>query len=242
MFETRLPISPAAVLHKPALITRSNKRLGRTPGNLDLLVIASIHKSHARDFTGNHAHNERLEFMGDAVIEHVVCQWLWSNLSDDEANLSMYKVFLIRTETLADVCKECERSSHILLSHGEEINKGREKDSILADCFEALMGYCMIDYGWEWTAQWLTTILIDPRRHLLHPHHLKNPKSLLQERCQAHYKILPIYDTQETSNDGTHIVFHSTVRLNNDILGIGSGPNKKKAEENAARDARKRLS
>jgi len=242
MFETRLPVSPPAALHKHVLLSRSKKRLGREPNNVDLFLVASIHKSHARDFAGNHANNERLEFMGDAVIEHSVCQWLWTQFPDDEANLSMYKVFLIRTETLAEVCKACEWSSHILLSHGEEINNGREKETILADCFEALVGYCMIDFGWEWTYDRIITTLIKPRQHLLHPTLLKNPKSLLQERCQSHYKKLPTYDTKELSNKGTIIIFESTVSINDMILWTWSWSNKKKAEEEAARDARTRIS
>lgn len=114
--------------------------------NIDLFLCTFIHKSYAADFKEITAHNERLEFVGDGILGAVIAKLLFiRNPNMNESVMTLYKIALVREETLAEVAKDIGLDQQIFISRGEEHSKGREKDTILGDSFEALLGYLYID-------------------------------------------------------------------------------------------------
>ena len=115
--------------------------------NEELMCTAFIHKSYASDFAGDFVHNERLEFLGDSVLSAVVAKNIYKNYPErTEADLTLYKIALVRAENLALVAQEIGLDKVILLGNGEEKNNGREKTTILCDCLEGLLGYLSLDF------------------------------------------------------------------------------------------------
>ncbi|MEI7478073.1 MAG: ribonuclease III domain-containing protein [bacterium] len=116
--------------------------------NTDMLTTAFVHKSYAADFAGAYEHNERLEFLGDSVLGMIVAKHLYNTYPDlSEADLTLYKIALVRAETLAQVAADCGLAEVILIGKGEEKQQGRQKTTILCDCMEAVLGYIYLDCG-----------------------------------------------------------------------------------------------
>lgn len=114
----------------------------------ELLLTAFVHKSYAADFREAIPHNERLEFLGDGVLGAYINTYLYQDFpTEPESTLTLYKIALVRAETLADVAKEIGLDQVIILGNGEIKNDGRSKETILCDCLEALLGYIYLDLG-----------------------------------------------------------------------------------------------
>ncbi len=210
--------------------------------DLDLLLVSMIHKSFAKDFTQNIQFNERLEFVGDAILGGVIAKMLYINFPDyDEAKLTLYKIALVREETLAQVAKDIWLNKVIFIGHWEEKTWWREKNTILADAFEAFIGYLYIDMWEETVYRFVENVLFKPYIEKINIEELKSYKSKLQEYVQKLYKIVPEYKDFEFEKDkkGNVIVFKAEVYINWEKWWEGFGPNKKRAQEEAARNAYK---
>lgn len=206
--------------------------------NFDLLYTAFIHKSYASDFKEVYDHNERLEFVGDAVLGAAIAKALFQNFPQmQESLMTLYKIALVREETLAKVAKKIQLNQIIFISKGEEKNGGREKASIVSDALEALIGYLFVDFGYE-VAERFVLRYIYPEIEMISQAPVKSYKTMVQEKIQKNYKKLPTYiDSEEEIDEKNNVVsFRSEIRVDDQILAVGFGSNKKKAQEDAAKN------
>ncbi|AHB41800.1 hypothetical protein P148_SR1C00001G1021 [candidate division SR1 bacterium RAAC1_SR1_1] len=196
-----------------------------------------VHKSFAADYKQMLLHNERLEFLGDGILSAVTNKLLFINYPEySEADLTLYKIALVREETLAEVAKEIDLDKYIFVSKGEEKMQGRKKNAILSDCLESLLGFLYVELGNEVVEAFITkyifskigTISKDP---------VKSYKTMIQEYVQKEYKELPIYKDNEYSVDekGNPITYQSEIYVGDKKVAEGLGSNKKKAQEDAAK-------
>lgn len=209
----------------------------------ELMLTAFVHKSYAADFRDPIPHNERLEFIGDAILGSVINVSLYKDFPDEpESMLTLYKIALVRAETLADVAKEIGLSEIIFLGNGELKNDGRNKVTILCDCLEALLGYIYLDLGAE-TVENVIKKHIYSKVESIQKGQVKSNKTLLQEEVQRLHKAIPIYidEPHEQDTKGNVLLYASRVIINGDEVAVGYGTNKKKAQDDAARIAYEKI-
>lgn len=214
-----------------------------TNPNITLLCTSFVHKSYAADYNGKYDFNERLEFLGDAILSAVVAKILYNQFPErEESDLTLYKIALVRAENLAEVALDIGLDKMIFLGNGEEKNNGREKITILCDCLEALLGYLYLDFGVDVVENFVEKYIVDK----LSTHteiSVKSYKSHLQEHIQKLHKITPHYIESEIGKDEKtgDILYESQVYMWEERLGYGTGTNKKKAQEQAAKNAYEKL-
>ncbi len=204
-----------------------------------LLEQAMTHKSYAADFKQHVPDNERLEFLGDAVLWAAINKLLYQHFPDlAESSLTLYKIALVREETLARVARNVGLPQLILVSKGEEKVWGRDKDVILADCLEAFLWFLFLEFSFD-VALLFVEKYIFPLVHDLNNIAPKSAKTLLQEWTQAAYKQIPHYvdAVSRTDTKGNALEYSSQVYVHEKLIAEWIGPNKKKAQENAAAQA-----
>ena len=234
------PIVPSEVLQQQENLFDYLASLGIKKENIknqQLCLTAFIHKSYAADFKEITAHNERLEFLGDAVLGAVVAKLLFTkHPTMEESEMTLYKIALVREETLAKVCREIHLDEKIFISRGEEKSKGRKKDAILGDALEALLGYLYSDGGEAEVLRFVETYIY-PLIATISKNPIKSYKTLVQEIIQKQEKITPEYrDTeQETTGEKNTTMYKSELLVNGEKKAEGFGTNKKKAQEDAAK-------
>ncbi|MFB3909293.1 MAG: ribonuclease III [Candidatus Eisenbacteria bacterium] len=182
--------------------------------------------------------NERLEFLGDAVLELVVIEYLYRVFPlDREGDLTKKKSLLVSKAVLADRAEALGLGDFILLSDSERDSGGRERASILADAFEAVIGAIYLDRGIAVVRQFIEERLLSTAEAILHDRARLNFKSLLQEYVQARHKTHPRYRVVTEVGPDHQKLFTIEVSVRGSLLGRGQGRNKKEAEQNAAGDA-----
>jgi len=218
---------------------RLEERLGYTFRNHELIVGAFCHASYVNEqVNGGLDDNERLEFLGDAVLDLAISHMLMRYFEDArEGDLSKFRALLVDEAGLYDVAQRLGLGDYLLLGKGEEQTLGREKPSILADTTEALIGAIYLDGGFD-RAKEMIEDLFSPllervaTRELVHDF-----KSLLQEYTQRTCKSLPRYHLIRESGPAHDRSFHVGLSLMGKTLAEGEGRSKKEAEQNAAREA-----
>ena len=207
------------------------RHLGHRFRDPSLLHRALTHRSAAGD------HNERLEFLGDAVIELVVTEWLFRALPGrSEGDLTRLRAKVVRRESLAGLAREIDLGDVISLGGGELKSGGRHRDSILADGFEALLGALYLDAGQE-ACQCFLLGLLEPRMDsLARDGDSKDPKTQLQEWLQGRGMALPEYRVMRTEGVEHERRFVVSCRAGNEALEVeGNGSSRRRAEQDAAR-------
>jgi ribonuclease-3 len=207
-----------------------------------LLRLALTHRSYlgSTDFDPRFS-NERLEFLGDAVLELAVIDYLFHAFPDDlEGSLTQKKSLLVSRSVLAERAERIGLGRFILMSEAERDSGGGDRPSILADTFEAVLGAIYIDLGLEAAQGFVETKLLAKAKGLLEHSDHRNYKSELQELIQSEHRQPPRYRVVRESGPEHRKVFTIHVELRGQILGRGSGNNKKEAEQSAARDALER--
>lgn len=209
--------------------------IGHSFKNLDLLRTALTHPSIAYDADAKLEHNQRLEFLGDAVLELILTRELYLKFPDlNEGPLTKARAQLVNGKTLAAQSRRLRLGEHLILSRGEELSGGRNRDSSLADAFEALVGAIFLDGGFESANQFLLLCFQDTFGQLDDIPLIDNPKGELQELLQAgaaeppQYQIISVTGPDH-DRDFECVVFHKKKEL-----GIGRGKSKKAAESAAA--------
>ena len=207
---------------------------------IELLEQALIHRSWAFEH-GGVAHNERLEFLGDAVLALVVTDEIFqAHPSDPEGRLAKLRAAAVRTGTLAAVARDLGLGAFVRLGRGEDASGGRDKDSILADTLEAVFGAVYLDQGFA-TAYDLIQRLFAGRLVGLAAHtESLDYKTSLQELTALRFQVLPRYELSDVGPDHDK-QFTATVSVRGEVVGQGDGRNKKQAEQRAAREAYQRL-
>ncbi|MBU0518155.1 ribonuclease III [bacterium] len=201
-----------------------------------LLLMALKHRSYL-DISGENRSqsNERLEFLGDAVLDLVVAEHFFKSISaQSEGVLTGIKSTIVSGTVLAGQALKIDLGDYLLLSENEERSGGRNRRSILEDSFEALIGAIYLDGGLQSVREFINRFLIDDSKGILAKKSLRNYKSALQELVQGHGVDPPIYHVIEESGPDHDKRFVIEVCLGNEIIGIGRGKSKKEAEQLAA--------
>ncbi len=219
------------------------ERLGLPVRDLDLLEQALVHSSWLHEHPdAARGHNERLEFLGDAVVNVGISEALFARHPDeDEGALSARRAAIVSTTGLARLAGRIELGSYLLLGEGESRRSGRRRPSLLASSFEALAGALYLDLGYERVRAWLVS-LAEPELALEAPVvSLKSPKSRLQEYTQRRSGERPHYHLLDASGPDHEKSFRIEVWVDGDVLGVGEGPSRRVAETAAAAEALERI-
>ncbi|MBM3836441.1 MAG: ribonuclease III [Verrucomicrobia bacterium] len=213
-------------------------RLGYAFRDVELLRLAVTHPSVAHEHGNNVHHNQRLEFLGDAVLQLVLTRVLYERFPDfGEGPLTKARAQLVNRRSLAEHGRRLELGQHLILSRGEELNGGRDRPSTLADAFEALLGAIFMDGGFESAQEFILRQFRDVFGDLEVLPNLENPKGELQEVLQARSPEPPRYIMLSVSGPDHDRVFECAVFYRKEELGRGSGKSKKEAESQAALNA-----
>lgn len=204
----------------------------------NLLIEAFTHRSYINEMEGTLAsHNERLEFLGDAVLDLVIADALFSlDGKLDEGEMTSYKSAIVRGESLANIALKNRLDEHIILGNGEERSGGRTKSSNLAGLIEAIIGAVYIDAGIETVKCLVDAWFKGCIDRTLKNGSNENPKGSLQHHCQKKYDSLPVYRVVNRTGPDHSPNFTVRVTINRRLLGEGKGKNVAEAERNAAKN------
>ncbi|MGI6484942.1 MAG: ribonuclease III [Tepidanaerobacteraceae bacterium] len=213
-----------------------NKDLGLKLANLELLNTAFIHPS----FTNEHGleiidNNQRLEFLGDAVLELAVSQYLYNNYKHlAEGQMTKVRAYAVCEQSLSKVSKKLSLGDYLVLGKGEENTKGRKKPSILADTFEALIGAIYLENGFGDAQRFILENLKDFIESAVKEENIRDHKTALQELLQKTCADRVTYNVLEEKGPDHDKTFYVEVRWKGKRLGEGMGKSKKEAEQMAA--------
>ena len=203
----------------------------------ELLNLSFIHRSASNENLAK-SNNERLEFLGDAVLGAVTADILFGRMDDrSEGDLAKVKSVVVSEESLAGIALELRIDTLLILGKGEESSGGRMKKAILADAMEALIGAYYLDSGFEAAYAFVRAFMEGEIENVLSNRHRKDYKTLLQELTQRLYHSYPTYRLLKRTGPDHNRVFWLEVVVEEQVFGPGSGRNKKEAEQSAARAA-----
>lgn len=207
-----------------------------------LLRNAFVHRSYLNEHRDSQFEsNERLEFLGDAVLELVVTEYLYANYPNPEGELTNWRSALVKGEMLAKIAIELKLGDYLFLSHGEEKSGGRTKDYLLANTFEALIGVIYLELGYEMTKAFIDKFLLVHLEDILVKGEHIDAKSHLQEIAQEKVGNTPSYELQSEEGPDHDKIFTMAAYIGTRMVGKGKGSSKQIAEQKAAEDALKRL-
>ena len=217
--------------------------LGVTFNDRGLLRQALTHRSYAHEIAGDQGvTNERLEFLGDAVLDLVISDYLYRHYRDlDEGELTRIRSFLVNMNSLAELAREMGLGEHVLLSRDERADGGAEKSSIISDAMEALIGALYLDRGLDEAAKVVLALFRKRIEEAVTGKLDFDYKSRLQELVVKEKGVLPRYRLREEGPDHCK-TFYATVYVGDKKMGTGRGSSKKEAEQAAAREALRRKS
>lgn len=207
--------------------------------NIDTLQQAVVHRSFLnehRDF--NLDHNERLEFLGDAVLELVVTEYLYNTYKNPEGELTNWRASLVNSQMLASLSSKIHVNDYLMLSKGEakdEATKARQ--SILANAYEAILGAIYIDQGWDVVKDFIVKNVITELPAILENKLYMDPKSRFQELSQEKVGITPEYKVTDENGPDHAKEFSVGVYLGGELIAEGKGTSKQEAQIHAARKA-----
>ncbi len=203
-----------------------------------LLDLAFVHKSYVNEHADHVAFNERLEFLGDAVLELAVTHFLYNRYPDQpEGDLTNWRSALVKGKNLAKVAKALKLGDYLLLSRGEDMSGGREKKYILANTMEALIGAIYLDKGYDCANEFIMTNIVSLLEEIIEEGLHIDAKSRVQELTQERLNLTPHYELIEESGPDHDKHFIIGVYFGKKLAGKGEGPSKQEGEQAAARSA-----
>ncbi len=210
--------------------------------NKDLLVEALTHRSYLNEFPNwRLPHNERLEFLGDAVLELIVSEELFGRFPNyPEGQMTVLRAALVNYQTLAKVAEGVGLDDFILLSRGEKKDTGKAREVILANAIEAVIGAIYLDGGMEGARNFVRKFIMANLDTVLATRSYKDSKSELQEIIQEKLKVTPTYQVLEESGPAHKRIFKIGVYFGDEFIAAGSGASKQEGELEAAKEALKR--
>ncbi|MBI4035101.1 MAG: ribonuclease III [Candidatus Chisholmbacteria bacterium] len=204
----------------------------------ELLTLALTHRSYLNEHPKVSQSNERLEFLGDAVLELITSQYLFENFPHhSEGQLTAIRAALVKTTTLAQVAQTLELGNHLRLSHGEDQSGGRSNPALLANTLEAVIGALFLDQGLTAAQNFVTTHLLPLLPAIINRQLYQDPKSLLQEKAQARGFPPPVYKVTTATGPDHRKEFIVQVIINHRVSGQGTGKTKQAGEAAAAQAA-----
>ncbi|MEX1112043.1 MAG: ribonuclease III [Candidatus Andersenbacteria bacterium] len=214
------------------------KRLGVTFTNPDTLRQSLTHRSYLNENPGfSLDHNERLEFLGDAVLELVVTDHLYSTYQLPEGELTNLRSAIVRGEMLSKIAGELELEDYLLLSRGERKDTGKARQYILANAVEAVIGAIYLDQGYEQAKKLIDTYIVSKLEEVVSKGLHVDAKSRFQEIAQERFRVTPVYKVIQESGLDHEKQFIIGAFLNDKLIGEGSGSSKQEAQQAAAREA-----
>ena len=215
----------------------AKEKLGFEFNDIQLLVTALTHRSYVNEHKKfARDHNERLEFLGDAVLELVSSDFLFRNYHEPEGIMTAWRAALVRTESIGDAGKELGYAPLVRLSKGERRGSDRAHDVILADCFEAVIGAIYLDQGYETAKAFIEKHILVKIDEILEEGSWRDPKSYFQELAQKHDNETPVYRTVHEEGPDHDKTFTVSVYVGKIIKGTGTGHSKQEAQTSAARE------
>ena len=209
------------------------KKLNYTFKNKELLETALTHSSYANEQRGGAVCNERLEFLGDSVLSIIVSDYLYNNFSLPEGRLTKLRASLVCEKTLCRFSRSLQVGQFLKLGRGERATGGADRDSLLADAFEAILAAIYLDGGMEPAKKHVMSFVLEELRHMEHEN-FKDYKTELQEVIQRNPEENLHYVLTGQSGPDHNKQFTVEVRLNSNVIGVGTGHSKKAAEQAAA--------
>ncbi len=213
-------------------------KLGFEFENISLLVDAFTHRSYMNEHKKSaNVHNERLEFLGDAVLELVVTDYLYRTFDEPEGILTSWRSALVRTESIGEAGIALDYEPLLRLSRGEKRGSDRARQQILANAFEALIGAVYLDKGYDQAAVFITGTIIKKLEAILKTESWRDAKSHLQEVSQSVDGMTPQYRVIEEIGPDHEKIFTLAVYVGNELMGTGTGHSKQIAQQMAASTA-----
>jgi len=214
------------------------KGLGLAFSDMEILALAFVHKSFLNEHPEYEHSNERLEFLGDAVLELVVTDFLYANYPNEpEGQLTNWRSALVKGKNLAEVARKLGLGDVLLLSRGEDLSKGREKEYILANTMEALIGAIHLDKGYDRANEFIMKHIIAHLEEIIKKGLHIDAKSHVQEMAQDELNVTPRYEVISESGPDHNKIFVMGIYFDKHLVGKGEGPSKQTAEQSAAHAA-----
>lgn len=214
----------------------AKEKLGCEFNDIQLLVTALTHRSYVNEHKNESEHNERLEFLGDAVLELVTSDFLYRTYDEPEGIMTAVRAALVRTESIGEAGKELGYAPLVRMSKGEQQGLERAHDVILADCFEAVVGAVYLDQGYEAARKLIDERIISKVGLVIEEGLWRDPKSYLQELSQKFDGVTPVYHTLKEEGPDHNKMFTVGVYVGEHLRGTGSGHSKQDAQTEAARE------
>ena len=214
------------------------KRLGIQFDDILLLTRSLTHRSYLNEHPEALEDNERLEFLGDAVLDFIVGEWLYNRFPEmEEGDLTQMRSAFVQTNQLADYAKKIGIENAVRLGRGEIKSGGKLRNTLLCDVFEAFIGAMLLDQRINKVKDFVYPLLEEAVNEIIEQHRDEDPKSKLQEWAQAHGYHPPKYRTIRFSGPDHAKVFEVEAKVNDRVLGVGKATSKQAAEKIAARNA-----
>jgi ribonuclease III len=222
-------------------LKKLEKQLGIEFNDKNLLTQAFCHRSYLNENPGfNNGHNERLEFLGDAVLELVVTEHLFETYPDkEEGILTTWRASLVNGVTLSDIARELGFDDYLLLSKGESKETGKARQDILEDTLESFIGALHLDQGYDKVTSFISANIIPRLKEIIETGSFIDPKSKFQELAQEKVKITPHYNVIKEWGPDHDKHFVCGLYLDERLVAEGEGLSKQEAETNAAENALK---
>ena len=215
----------------------AKEKLGFAFNDINLLVTALTHRSYVNEHKNTvHEHNERLEFLGDAILELVSSDFLYRNYNEPEGIMTALRSAMVRTESIGDAGKKLGYEPLVRLSHGEKNGSDRAHDVILADCFEAVIGAIYLDQGYETAKDFIYKHIIVKIDEIIEEGTWRDPKSYVQELAQRYDGVTPVYKTLREEGPDHDKLFTVGIYVKDHLIGTGTGHSKQEAQTMAARE------
>ena len=214
-------------------------KLGVKFNDISLLEKAFTHRSYLNEHrVDGLENNERLEFLGDAVLELIISSDLYRNYpAKPEGELTNIRAAVVRTESLAEESRALGFGQYLKMSKGEEDSGGKDKDYLLANTFEAVLGAIYLDQGFDTCVTYLGKTLLHKVSNIIENNLFIDPKTQAQELIQSQFKVTPLYEVVKEEGPDHDKIFTVALIVNGKELGRGLGSSKQKAEEEAAKMA-----
>ena len=216
----------------------AKERLGFEFNDISLFITALTHRSYVNEHKKvKIEHNERLEFLGDAILELVTSDFLYRNFDEPEGIMTAWRSALVRTESITEASEEIGYVHLIRLSKGEKNNMERAHLSIIADCFEAVTGAIYMDQGYEAAKRHIYKYILSKMPRMIEEEGWRDPKSYLQELSQKIDLVIPSYRTIKDEGPDHYKTYEIVVQIGDNIRGRGVGHSKQEAQTLAAKEA-----
>lgn len=214
------------------------EKIGVSFDHQELLQQVFVHRSYLNEHRSFELdHNERLEFLGDAVLELVVTEYLYQHFPNPEGDLTNWRSALVRGEMIAQIAARIGMNDYLYLSHGEQQSQGKARNLILANAFEALIGAIYLERGYEAAKEFLGRELIPELERIQKDELHIDAKSRFQELIQERSSITPTYTVLKEEGPDHDKQFTVGVYVGEQLFGTGQGSSKQRAEQSAAQAA-----